>query len=61
MNPASSQSMAVNRLDSAEPDFGKKFAALLAWEAETDEAVENAVAEILRAVRSEGDAAVLRY
>ncbi len=51
----------IHRLDSAEPGFDAKLAALLAWEAEQDEAIERAVAGILREVRARGDEAVLEY
>ena len=51
----------VHRLDSAEPGFDARLAALLAWEPSQDEAVERAVVDILRDVRERGDAAVLEY
>jgi histidinol dehydrogenase len=51
----------IHRLDSAEPGFDARLAALLAWEAEQDEAIERAAAGILRDVRARGDAAVLEY
>ena len=51
----------IHRLDSAEPGFDAKLAALLAWEAGEDEAIERAVAGILREVRARGDEAVLEY
>jgi histidinol dehydrogenase len=51
----------IHRLDSAEPGFDARLAALLAWEAEQDEAIERAAADILRDVRARGDAAVLEY
>jgi len=50
---------AVHRLDAGAPGFEARLAALLAWEAEQDEAIERAVAQILRDVRRRGDAAVL--
>ncbi|WP_422367843.1 histidinol dehydrogenase [Pelagibius sp.] len=49
------------RLNSSDRDFETAFAALLGSKRETDEDVDAAVAEILTAVRREGDAAVLRY
>jgi len=61
MKDQSSQAMRVNRLTTTEADFGKRFAALLSWEDEQDQAVEAAVSEILAAVRKQGDAAVLHY
>jgi histidinol dehydrogenase len=51
----------IRRLDSAEPGFDARLAALLAWEAGEDEAVERAVDAILRDVRARGDAAVLEH
>ena len=54
-------SATMRRLDSREPEFLSQLDALLAVDAGTDEAIEQAVAEILRAVRSVGDAAVLEY
>jgi histidinol dehydrogenase len=51
----------VNRLDSREPDFEQRLAALLAYEASQDAAIEQAVADILRDVRRRGDEAVLEY
>jgi histidinol dehydrogenase len=46
-------------LSSADPRFEGSLADLLAFEAAQDEGVERAVAEILAAVRRDGDAAVL--
>jgi len=51
----------IRRLDVRDPDFFAQLDALLAFEAQTDEAVGRAVDEILRAVRTTGDAAVLDY
>jgi histidinol dehydrogenase len=51
----------IRRLDSAEPGFDQRLAALLAWEAGQDEAIERTVAAILRDVRTRGDAAVLEH
>ncbi len=51
----------IHALDSSAPDFPARLRTLLAWEAEQDEAVERAVAGILRDVRVRGDAAVLEY
>ena len=42
----------IRRLSSAEPDFMSTLDTLLAFEGSTDAAIEVAVAEILRAVRS---------
>jgi histidinol dehydrogenase len=51
----------IRKLDSTTPDFEATLSTLLAFEAETDDAIETAVAGILRDVKSRGDAAVLEY
>ena len=51
----------VRRLSSREAGFEASLEALLAFEAAQDGAVEQAVAGILAAVKSEGDAALLRF
>src|SRR5881398_3586713 len=51
----------VRKLDSTAPDFQKQLTLLLAFEAETDDAIESAVAKILADVKARGDAAVLEY
>ena len=51
----------VNKLDSTAPDFKRQLTKLLAFEAETDDAIESAVAKILADVKARGDAAVLEY
>lgn len=49
----------ISRLDSGAPDFLQTLDALLAFESSTDDAIERAVADILRDVRARGDAAVI--
>ena len=49
----------IKRLTTRDPDFTQQLAALLAFENAQDETIERAVAEILTAVRTVGDAAVL--
>lgn len=51
----------IKRLDSKQADFDSQLDQLLAWEAVSDEKVNNIVNEILERVRSEGDAAVVEY
>lgn len=51
----------INRLNSTQADFQQKLSALLAFEASQDDAIEKAVVDILKTVKKEGDAAVLRY
>ncbi|MCC6534040.1 MAG: histidinol dehydrogenase [Burkholderiales bacterium] len=49
------------RLNTADANFERSLARLLAFEAAQDPAVEDAVGEIIEAVRARGDAAVLDY
>ena len=49
----------IRRLDAREPEFLSTLDALLAFEAEADGRIDAAVTEILQAVRTTGDAAVL--
>jgi histidinol dehydrogenase len=49
------------RLSVKDPDFEARFAALLAQARDTTETVDRAVAEIVAAVRTHGDAAVVDY
>ena len=51
----------IARLDSRQPDFHARLAALRAWEPEQDEQIERVVADIVRDVRRRGDAALLEY
>jgi histidinol dehydrogenase len=51
----------INELDAAEPGFRARLDALLAYEPSQDEAIERAVAGILRDVRTRGDDAVIEY
>jgi histidinol dehydrogenase len=53
--------MQVRKLDSTATDFKQQLTKLLAFEAETDDAIESAVAKILADVKARGDAAVLEY
>lgn len=49
------------RLSSVEPDFESRFQALLNAKREDDADVDASAAEIIAAVRAEGDAALIRY
>jgi len=51
----------IARLSTREPDFDARLARLTAFDAAQDETVDRTVAEILAAVKSRGDAAVLEY
>jgi histidinol dehydrogenase len=48
---------AIRRLDSRDPAFRRELEALLAWDGVSDDAVVEAVREILAAVRERGDQA----
>ena len=52
---------AIARLDARSPDFPATLDKLLAFESSADERIDQAVTEILRAVRARGDEAVLEY
>ena len=49
------------RLVSNTPDFNQQLDQLLAWESVSDQKVEQSVADIIAAVRRDGDGAVLKY
>jgi histidinol dehydrogenase len=51
----------ITKLDSSQADFKQRLDTLLAFEASTDDAIENAVSGILADVKQRGDAAVLEY
>jgi histidinol dehydrogenase len=51
----------IRKLDSSAPDFKSQLAAVLAFEASEDEAIDRAAAQILADVKARGDAAVLDY
>jgi histidinol dehydrogenase len=51
--------VAIRRLATADADFEARFQQVQHWSAETDHAIETRVAEIIEAVRSRGDAALL--
>ncbi|MBY6191490.1 histidinol dehydrogenase [Microbulbifer agarilyticus] len=51
----------IRRLDAGSADFSSELDALLAWESVADTRVESTVADILREVKSRGDAAVIEY
>jgi histidinol dehydrogenase len=54
-------SIAIRKLDAAQPDFQAQLTAVLAFEAGEDEAIDQAAARILADVKARGDAAVLEY
>jgi histidinol dehydrogenase len=54
-------SQSIRRLSSCDPEFLATLDKLLAFDNTTDAAIENAVAEILAHVRTQGDPAVLEY
>jgi histidinol dehydrogenase len=51
----------IRQLRTSDAAFEAEFARLRHWSAETDQAIEQRVAEILEDVRTRGDAAVLAY
>ena len=51
----------IAELDSSQPGFRDRLAALLAYDPGQDEAIERTVADILRDVRTRGDEALLEY
>jgi histidinol dehydrogenase len=51
----------LRRLSSSQPDFKAQLTALTVFEADTNDAIEQAVAAILRDVKARGDAAVVEY
>jgi len=51
----------IARLSTADPDFNARLNALLAWESVSDDQVQQTVDEVIKAVRSRGDAALLDY
>ena len=54
-------SLTIRKLDSSAADFDQALAAVLAFEASEDEAIERSVAQILADVKVRGDEAVLEY
>jgi len=53
--------LSLKRLCSTQADFNQQMDTLLAWEAVSDEKVNQIVNEILQRVRTEGDSAVVEY
>lgn len=51
----------MNRLDTRDPDFARRFHALHDWDANLDPQIEGRVREIVTAVRDRGDAALREY
>jgi histidinol dehydrogenase len=51
----------IRRLDTEAAEFEAEFQGVLHWSAETDQAIEQRVADIVDDVRRRGDAAVLAY
>ncbi|KRU89970.1 histidinol dehydrogenase [Pseudomonas aeruginosa] len=52
---------AIRRLNAADPDFGRHLDRLLSWESVSDDSVNQRVLDIIAAVRSRGDAAVVEF
>ncbi|MDO3382864.1 histidinol dehydrogenase [Gilvimarinus algae] len=51
----------ISRLSTLDADFSQRLNALLAWDSVSDHKVAEIVAEIIEAVKSRGDAAVVEY
>ena len=51
----------IKRLSTTDAAFQAELTALLAWEAVSDDRVQQTVADIIRGVRTQGDAALLDY
>jgi histidinol dehydrogenase len=51
----------IARLSTADPGFEARLDALLAWESVSDDRVQQTVTEVIKAVRTRGDAALLDY
>lgn len=53
--------LAIDRLQSGQPDFSERLEALLAWEAVSDTSVNDTVDKIISDIRNTGDAALVAY
>ena len=53
--------MTIQRLDANSERFSEQLDALLAWSSVSDPAVAATVAEILQAIKSQGDTALMDY
>jgi histidinol dehydrogenase len=51
----------IARLSTADADFASRLDALLAWESVSDDQVQQTVVEVIKAVRTRGDVALLDY
>ena len=54
-------STAIRRLNAADPDFARHLDHLLSWESVSDDAVNQRVLDIIKAVRERGDAALVEF
>ncbi|MBT8139662.1 MAG: histidinol dehydrogenase [Gammaproteobacteria bacterium] len=59
--PQSIAPVSIDRLDASSAGFDRQLAELIAWSSVADPALEQSVRDILQAVRSRGDAALLEY
>ncbi len=51
----------IQRFSTSDADFQTRLTALLAWDAVSDDRVQRTVADIIRAIRARGDAALLEF
>jgi histidinol dehydrogenase len=54
-------SIAIQRLDTSQPDFEQQLSRLLAWESVSDDKVNAIVNDVIARVRAEGDAALVEF
>ena len=53
--------IAIRRLNAADQDFARHLDHLLSWESVSDDAVNQRVLDIIKAVRERGDAALVEF
>ena len=53
--------IAIRRLNAADQDFAQHLDHLLSWESVSDDAVNQRVLDIIKAVRERGDAALVEF
>jgi histidinol dehydrogenase len=51
----------IRKLNTTDADFQQQLAALLAWDSVSDDAVNQVVADVVAAIRSRGDAALVEF
>ena len=51
----------ISLLSSKNEDFDAQLSSLIAWEANSDEEINNTVRKIIKEVKNKGDSSVLRF